>query len=487
MNPSLAITAWRSVAACAVVLLAGCATPWQRPVPTVAAPERWYAPLPHNGAVTQLSAWWGQHGDPILLELIEAAQAASPNLISAASRVRQAQAARVAAASLLEPQVDAQAGVSRSQTQIGVPRSTALQLGVQAAWELDLWGGRALQRDAAGLRVEGAQALWHDARVAVAAETASQVLAWRHCQRVLTTLTADAASRAETARLTALAAGAGFQPPAAAALARASAAEGKARVTAQSTQCDADVKVLVALTALSELVLQEKLKAASANSQELAPIVIASLPADVLAQRPDLAAAAAEVLAASADLGASETERYPRLSLMGSIGSLDVRAGGASTHLNTWSIGPLAINLPWLDGKRRAAQVEAARARYEEATALYAARARAAVREVEAALLNLRSTASRDEDARVATVGYAAFFNATQARYRNGLANLVELEDARRVALAADIALQGLRLERQLAWVSLYRAAGGGWDRDTSAATATTSAAGGPSPRSPSP
>ena len=101
--------AWSGAAACALVVLVSALLMLQGPPrPTeagplqarasdflpVAAPERWYAPLPHNGAVTQLSAWWGQHGDPILLELIEAAQATSPNLISAASRVRQAQPAR---------------------------------------------------------------------------------------------------------------------------------------------------------------------------------------------------------------------------------------------------------------------------------------------------------------------------------------------------------------------------------------------------------
>jgi outer membrane protein TolC len=119
--------------------------------------------------------------------------------------------------------------------------------------------------------------------------------------------------------------------------------------------------------------------------------------------------------------------------------------------------------LPIFDGGRRAANVDAAQARYEEAAALYAARVRQAVREVEEALVNLESARLRTEDARVAFEGYRASFAATEARHRSGLASLVELEDARRTALAAETAWVALQRERVAAWIALYRAMGGGW------------------------
>ena len=190
---------------------------------------------------------------------------------------------------------------------------------------------------------------------------------------------------------------------------------------------------------------------------------VASVPAVALAQRPDVFSAEREVAAASAEVGSAQAQRYPRLSLSGSIGSARFRAGGLTTTLDTWSIGPLALSLPLFDGGRRAADVDAAQARYEEAAALYRARVRQAVREVEEALVNLESTAARGEDARVAAEGYIASFAGTDARYRSGLASLVELEDARRTQLAAETALLSLRRERATAWVALYRAMGGGW------------------------
>ena len=125
----------------------------------------------------------------------------------------------------------------------------------------------------------------------------------------------------------------------------------------------------------------------------------------------------------------------------------------------------MSLTLPIFDAGRRAAAVDAAQARYEEAAALYRARVRQAVREVEEALLALDSARARNEDARVATEGYRASFTATEARYKGGLASLVELEDARRTALAAETALVALQRERVAAWIALYRAAGGGWSR----------------------
>ena len=107
--------------------------------------------------------------------------------------------------------------------------------------------------------------------------------------------------------------------------------------------------------------------------------------------------------------------------------------------------------------------MDAAQARYDEAAALYRARVRQAVREVEEALVQLQSTAARQTDTARAVDGYRASFTATQARFDAGLASLVELEDARRTLLAAQTTATALQGERMAAWIALYRAAGGAW------------------------
>lgn len=443
-------------------LLAACAT-FPEPAPVAAvAPQQWHAPLPHGGNVADLSQWWKQQGDTVLVQLVDAAQAASPSVASARARIEEARAARVASGAALLPTLDATASVSRNSAQPPLPMGTTAQAGLQSAWEIDLFGAGRANRDAAQSRLEGATAGWHDARVSVAAEVANLYFAQRSCDKLLAIALSDATSRAETSRLADLSRQAGFMAPAVAALARASAAEANARAAQQRAQCDAGIKALVALTAIPEPELRQKIAAPVEPAPEAA-LAIASLPAQVLSQRPDVFAAERNVAAASADVGGARAQRYPRLALSGSIGRASFRTGGTDTELSAWSIGPLALSLPLFDGGRRAANVDAAEARYEEAVAAYRASVRQAVREVEEALVNLQSTTARGEDARIAVQGYRSSFNATEARYKGGLASLVELEEARRNRLAAENALVALERERRSAWVALYRAAGGGW------------------------
>jgi NodT family efflux transporter outer membrane factor (OMF) lipoprotein len=458
-----------AAAAGLLLLLAGCAV--SRPPASVApaAPPRWYAPLPHDGTLADLRQWWQQFNDPVLVELVEAAQSVSPSVASAGTRIAEARATRVAARAAMLPSVDSTASITRGNAQQGVPLSTIAQAGLQTTWEIDLFGGLGARADAARARLAGAEAGWHDARVAIAAETATTYLDLRTCERQLEVTRNDARSRAETARLTGLSAEAGFTAPAVAAQARASAAEGAARTTQQQAQCDLTVKGLVALTGLAEPALREKLAAPWAEPSGFALQALPPLPAALLAQRPDVYQSEREVEAASAEVGAARADRFPRLSLSGQLAAGSVRAGGQTLDVQTWAIGPLALTLPVFDAGRRAAAEDASTARYQEAVALYSARVRQAVREVEEALVTLESARARSEDARVAVEGYRASFAATEARYRSGLGSLIELEDQRRVTLAAETALVTLQRERVAAWIALYRALGGGWQRPDAA------------------
>ena len=439
---------------------------WQAALPAAPAtlvPTDTPTGLPHGGSVKNLSHWWQQHNDPLLVELITAAQEASPTISAAASRIAQARANQTISGAALLPAVDGSVSATRARSQPPTPTGSALQAGLQTAWEIDLFGGNQAARIAAEERLAGAQAGWHEARVSVAAELATRYYQLRGCELLLAINRSDAASRAETARLAGLSAEAGFQAPANAALARASAADANGRATQQQGQCEVQLKALTSLTALPEAALRQRL----ANSPAVLPqsflMSVDSLPANILSQRPDVFNAEREVAAASADVGAADAQRYPRLTLNGSVGATRFRTGGTDLDLTTWSIGPLALSLPVFDGGRRAANAEAARARYDDAVVRYRAQVRQAVREVEEALVTLQSTASRSDDARVAAEGYRASFAATEARYRGGLASLIELEESRRTRLTAELTVVALQNERINAWIALYRAAGGGW------------------------
>ena len=438
------------------------------------------ATLPHDGSSAVLARWWQQAGDPLLAELIEAAQAASPSLASAAARIAEARAARVQAGAALMPTLDGSLSASRGNSMgtsgttggsgsagsQSMPAITTLQAGLQAGWEIDLFGGLRAGRDAADARLDASQAQWHAARVSVAAETANTYFAERACQRQQSVAEADTASRRESARLTQLSADAGFTAPADAALARAGAADAAARLTQQRTQCALLRQGLAALAGLEPAALAARLDAAPVRLALPALHPVDSVPARVLAQRPDVYAAEQAVAAASADAGAAQAQRYPRLTIGGNIGRLQLRSGDLRQTLDTWTVGPVALSVPLFDGGARRANAEAAQARYDEAASQYRATVRQAVREVEEALLRLHDTDARAGDADTAVAGYEAALRAAQSRYDSGMASQFELEDARRTLFAAQTARVALQRERAEAWVLLYRALGGGWQRD---------------------
>ncbi|MDQ0608817.1 multidrug efflux system outer membrane protein [Variovorax sp. W1I1] len=475
--------------------LVGCGL--TRPPATVEAPfpPQWNAPLPHGGSLASLADWWRQLDDPLLVELIAAAENASPNLASAAARVAEARSTRVQAGAALLPSLDgtvsASRGVSGSSFSGGGASSsssssssaaaataplTTLQAGLQSKWEIDLFGRLRADRDSAQQKLDSATAKWHDARVAVAAETANAYFAERACRQQLRVSESNAKSRSETSRLTDLSARAGFTAPADAALARASASDASGRLTQQRAQCAIQRKALVALSGIDEPTLAQKLAVSHTQRALVVMGGIESVPAQALSQRPDVYAAELAVASASADVGSAEAERYPKLSISGSIGRTQIRTSGFRESLETWTVGPVSLTVPLFDFGARTANTNAAKARYAEAVSLYRANVRQAVREVEEALVNLDATEARTTDADSAVKNYQASFDATQARYSSGLASLFELEDSRRTLFTAQTARVTLQRERAEAWVSLYRSMGGGWNRtDPSMTSSSTS------------
>ena len=444
--------------------LSGCAL--GLPPPQVAAPAsaQWQAPLPHQGNTSSMRDWWQALGDPLLLDLLDAAQDASPSIAQASARLQAARATQTAARAALLPRADATLGASRGQSQPGYPVATSTSLGAQASWELDVLGANRVLETAASAQVQSGQAQWHDARVAVAGEVASTYFGLRACERLADLAMRDASSREESLRLTTLLLRAGVARSADVSLAQASAADSRQHLTQQNAQCDASIKALVALSAIDEASLRLRLVQTPGPVNDLPGFAIAQLPARTIGQRPDVFVAERDVLVASAGVGSAKAQRWPRLSLGGSIGALRYSTAGADTDMTTWSFGPLAVTLPLFDAGQRSANVEAAQARYAESVITYRAKVRSAVREVEEALVALQSAQDRSADAALAANALAQALQSTTLRYRQGMASLVELEEVRRSAITSESALVALQLARQNAWVALYRAAGGGWE-----------------------
>ena len=476
------------IASILAALLAGCTIgPDFQHAPSTRA-STWNAPLPHGGDTVALLQWWSGWNDQALVVLIAQAERENPTIAQAAARIGLARATVRAQTALLLPAFDGKASDIRSKGDMNFfpadpslsesERTRTRSAAIDTAWELDLFGGGRRARQAARARAGARDADWHDARVSIAAEVANQYVNLRTCEVLLTGYEIDAKSRSETARLIDLKTQAGFEAPANAALSQASASEASARHIQQAAECDVIVKALAELTALPEPNLRATLADGKARIPMPQGFPLQQIPAEALSQRPDLAAAEADLAASMADIGVAMADRLPRLSLTGSIGYSAFSTRGLPDG-STWSWGP-ALLVPIFDFGRRAANVDGARARYEEALASYRAKALRAVREVEEALVRLDSATRREADANAALRGYEKYLTAAEARLRVGAGSVPELEEARRTVVASQAASIGVVRERLTAWIALYKSIGGGWGAATPSAASpspTTSTA----------
>ncbi|MFZ2450262.1 MAG: efflux transporter outer membrane subunit [Methylovulum miyakonense] len=445
---------------------------YQKPTPPVA--KHWYAPaaIAHQGEVSTLSHWWEKFNDPVLSRLLAAAQTESATIANAKARIGQARASLIGADSMFIPKLDASLSSGRSSFSFGQDPflRTQHQLDVQSSWEIDLFGGLARQQEASISQLESRTAAWHDARVAVAAELANAYLAYRYCEVQKQLAQTDADSRLSSATLLDIAAQAGLRNSADAALAHASASEGKKSLLQQEAQCERSIKGLVAMTGLEETQLRQWLAPSPGQEARLPsppPFTLNAIPAKMLMQRPDVAAAERDMAEASAKIGVEQAKRFPKLSLSGNITPVFQNINSAALTLaETWSIGP-TLSLPLFDAGKRAANVEAAKADYIAATSQFRATVRTAVKEVEDALVRLASAGQQLPQARSAAQGYQTNYQSAQKLYEIGLGNLLDAETARRSMVAADLAIQELEQEKTSAWIALYRAVGGGWEENT--------------------
>jgi NodT family efflux transporter outer membrane factor (OMF) lipoprotein len=248
-----------------------------------------------------------------------------------------------------------------------------------------------------------------------------------------------------------------------AALAEASAASAAATLNAQEAECDVGIKTLVSLTGIEEDALRARLGGAKVQPlPDGAPLNVTTLPVQLLSQRPDLVAAERTLAAASADIGVAEADRYPRLSLLGSISTTRTASGSATTASTPWSFGP-SLSLPLFDGGALRAQVAGARAGYQSALAGYESAVRTAVKEVEQNLVRLDAASRRSSDLASSAANYRKYYDAARINWRAGSISLLSLEEARRNALQAEQNAITVRRDRLLYGIALYKSLGGGW------------------------
>jgi multidrug efflux system outer membrane protein len=464
------------VACCGLVLLlAACASPSMRAPVAVDLPKVWRAPLPHGGSTAALRDWWKAFPDPMLASLIERAQANNPNLQVAAAKHRQARALVQQARANLLPQLGVSATSSRGKNLNNVPGvSTQSDAQFNASWEIDLFGGKRAEAEEQAAQADAALSDWHAARVTLAADVAAAYVNLRLAQAREEVAELDGMLAAQLAAWGGLQQAAGLMNASEVALMRTDASLAASRRSTERAEAQVALQELALLLGVPAASLEAELDAPAlpatwASPRRLLPKVpaftVQTLPAGLLAQRPDVAAAHQRWLAAVAHHRSVDARRYPQLSLGAMAGEARLRVGAESTVSSLWSITP-SLTLPLFDGGARRAQSQSALAETDEAAAALQAKWQAAVAEVEESLERMAATDDRQRKAESVAREWRGIAQRTVLQAQAGLSNGPERAASQRNALTAHGDLLTAQADQAQAWFRLYRSLGGGWSAD---------------------
>lgn len=452
----------------AASILAGCASvpaidPATFPATPAAFKEdigRWIQATPAESQPR--GEWWKAFADPVLDGLIERAGRDNTSIQIAAARLAQARALVRSVDADRAIQVGASAGATR-QAEPGARgvASTLVSAGASLAYEVDLFGRLARASDAAVLDAQAREALLQSTRLLVQADVAQTYLALRAIDTELAIVRDTTSAYRGTLSLTERRVQAGDVAELDAERVRSDLASTEADGLAlerQRAQLEHALAVLVGEAASSFSV------APIADSDAALPKIPAGVPSTVLARRPDVAAAMSQLQAAQARVGVAQAAWFPSLALTAS-------AGHASPELSdlfkwsarAWGVGAL-LSLPILDGGRREAGVQSARAELDAALASYREQVLVAFKDVEDELAALRLLAGQSDAQRRAVASAARATALSESRYRNGLVSQLELLDAQRSELRNRRQAVQVRAAQAQATVGLIRALGGGWE-----------------------
>jgi len=458
------------------LLLAGCRVGPDYHPPAPAVGGHWHAAPPAPTAPADagdLARWWTRFGDPQLDSLIARAFQANLDLALARERLRAARAQTDIARGALLPTLDASGAYTRERLPrngfpplppyVVSPESDLFNTGLDASWEIDIFGG-------ARRGVEAASAQWsaqaynaEAVRLSVAAEVARDYFQLRAAQARLGLAREAVEIQQASLDLTTQRVTQGVATDLSREQAAALVATTAATLPPLDTSLQADTFRLAVLLGQSPGELGTELTNATALPLVL-PLVPAGLPSALLSRRPDLRAAERQVAAASAQIGVAKADLLPKFYLTGMGNFTSVSADTwFAPNSRAWSIGP-SVQWRIFDAGRVRANIRLQKSLGTQAELQYQQAVLNALEEVENALTSYaREQEGRQSLAAAAAATARAVTLATQLSDQ-GLGTYFAVLDARRALNQArdQVAQSDQALAVDL--VALCKALGGGWD-----------------------
>ncbi|MGP1272931.1 MAG: efflux transporter outer membrane subunit [Phycisphaerales bacterium] len=436
------------------LLLAGCvAKPPREELPLADVPA-----FSASGEGARLDRWWEGFNDEDLSRRIEAALADNFTLESAWERLQAARASVATEAAVRRPTLDGTGEVSLEDGS-EVDRRSRVGLGLEASYEVDLWGRIRKTVEAERLRADATALDYRAAAISLSAETAIAWLELIEARHQLTLISSQIETNETVLEVLELRFAVGQS--------------GAADVLRQRQLVEATREQ--AVTVLTRIDLLEHRLAVlegrppqdtgiggdtpSLPSLGLMPAV--GLPADLLLRRPDVRSVLLRIEAADRDVAAAVRDQYPRIDLLAAAATVAENPGGL---FDAWlaSMGAQLI-APLYDGGRREAEIDRRVAIRRQLVAQYGQTVLDALAEVEDAMANERRQSERLDRLETRLDLAERTYAQLRTEYLNGVTDFIDvltaLEDQQRI----ERDLLAARLDRLLFRVTLHRAIAGGF------------------------
>jgi NodT family efflux transporter outer membrane factor (OMF) lipoprotein len=458
--------------------LTGCSVGPDYVKPEVAAPKQWSeAKTAKANSPGAYSDWWKTFRDPVLNGLINEAVTSNLDLQQAAARLREARAQRTIAFAAGLPSLSARNNVSRRLNSSSFSQSSGsssaggfgfgqqiiniFQMGFDAQWEIDLFGGIRRSVEAADAAIEAEEENSKDLLVSLLAEIARNYIDVRANQQLIAVTRKHLIAQQETLALAETRKQAGLASDLEVAQARSQLAVTGAQLPVYDTAEKTAIHALSILLGREPGALLNRF-VQSAQIPVAANPALADLPSELLRRRPDIRRAERQLAAVNAQIGVATAEFYPKFNLAAFIGLQNLKITDFTPIGKSWSMAS-TLTMPLFNWGKLQANIKGKKALYEQSFLAYRKTILDAFKEVEDALASYANEQERREALAKAVEADHLAVDLANERYRKGLTSFWDVLLAEKDLYRAQSSFFESDAKTSLQLVALYKALGGGW------------------------
>lgn len=446
--------------------------------PAEPMPQQWASDPAEDAPMPLDWYWWESFGDSQLIAYIRDAAAYNRNVKAALANICQARAARTITASAFYPDIDGEvrfnrnsfntffggAGNPNPQNIASITTNTQQEiffLGLDAIWELDLFGRTYREVEAASYRIGSSIENYRDVLVSVIAETARNYMDVRAQQELIASIKKQINVAERTLQLYEIKNTTGIISDILLAESRVTIDQLRAVLPNYIYAMHAAVYRLSVLTGRLPGDLLGEMEAPIPLPQ-LPEVVGVGIPSELLLRRPDIRHAEKELAAATADIGVAVSDLLPRFFLAGSVGDQKFKTPLSIMNGFVWSYTADLLT-PIFKGGRLLANIRNKKAIAVQAFYTYEQTVLNAVEEAENHILGYAQELNRKTSLEKALSEKKESYELTLRLFETGITNAADLLQKEGELLQIEDTLTNSKITACDQLISLYKALGGGW------------------------